>query len=185
MFSQTRARAAYEANTSHCAFCDNILPYEKRANKFCNHSCAASSNNLGIVRNPRKVERRTHCLRCSQPILGTGRVYCSRICSNAHRVERFAEKFLNGAEAMLSGSIPAIRRCLIRLRGEQCEDCGWNKRHSVTDRVPLEVHHLDGNSDNNRAGNVKLLCGGCHSLTPTFRNLNKGKGRAYRRNTPG
>ena len=185
MFSRTRARAAYDANTPHCAFCDNILPYEKRANKFCNHSCAASSNNLGIVRNPRKVERRTHCLRCSQPILGTGRVYCSRICSNAHRVERFAEKFLNGAEVMLSGSIPAIRRCLIRLRGEQCEDCGWNKRHSVTDRVPLEVHHLDGNSDNNRAGNVKLLCGGCHSLTPTFRNLNKGKGRAYRRNTPG
>ena len=132
------------------------------------------------MRHPRKVERRTQCLRCDQPIQGSGVLYCSRHCSHEHRLECFAEKLLAGTEAMSSGSVPAIRRCLIRLRGEQCEECGWNIRHSVTNRVPLEVHHRDGNFENNSVGNVQLLCPNCHSLTPTFRNLNKGKGRHFR-----
>jgi hypothetical protein len=178
---QAAAKADYEAKSPQCAFCSAVFPYAKRRHKFCNHSCAASFNNLGTVRHSPEVERRTHCLRCSEPILGSGVLYCSRNCSHEHRLERFAEKLLGGTEVLSSGSVPAIRRCLIRLRGEQCESCGWNKRHSVTNRVPLEVHHVDGNFENNRVDNVQLLCPNCHSLTPTFRNLNKGKGRAYRK----
>jgi hypothetical protein len=90
------AMAAYESHLPHCAFCDAVLPYENRRNKFCNHSCAASYTNLGVAHNPRKTERRTHCLRCGQPVKGTGRFYCSRSCSHAHRLERFAEKLTNG-----------------------------------------------------------------------------------------
>lgn len=179
------ARAEYEANLPHCAFCDGVLPYEKRTQKFCNHSCAASFTNRGVAHNPCQTERRSHCLRCRQPVQGTGKLYCSRDCASTHRVERFAENLLSGTGTLSSGSIPAIRRCLIRLRGEQCEKCGWNERHSVTKRVPLEVHHVDGNFENNTIGNVRLLCPNCHSLTPSFRNLNKGNGRGYRKITPG
>ncbi len=175
---------AYDANLPRCAFCACVLPYEKRRYKFCNRSCAASYNNQGVVRNPRKVERRTHCLRCNRPFKGAGILYCTQECSHLHRQELFAENLVNGTKPLAAGSIPAIRRCLIRLRGEQCEECGWSKRHSDTGRVPIEVHHVDGNFENNRVENVRLLCPNCHSLTPTFRNLNKGNGRAYRRNAP-
>ena len=178
------AQAAHEANGPRCGFCGACLPYEKRRHKFCNRSCSASHNNAGIVRNPRKIDRRTHCLRCSQPIKAAGIIYCSRKRSHAYRVEQFAEKLLSGMEGMRPGSIPAIRCCLIRLRGEQCEECHWNRRNPVTDRVPLEVHHMDGNFENNKIGNIRLLCPNCHSLTPTFRNLNKGNGRGYRRIAP-
>lgn len=188
MSACTQARAAYEANRPRCAFCNSFLCYEKRTYKFCNHSCAASFNNLGVVRNPRKVERRTHCLKCNIRILGSGRFYCSRRCNNAHKKDNFKDKF---TEAFLSNSLKpggsttrAIRKHLIRTVGERCQECGWARRHKVTGRVPVEVHHRDGNAENNRPDNVRLLCPGCHSLTPTFRNLNKGKGRAYRRKMP-
>ena len=32
----------YNKNPTKCKFCGAVLPYEKRSNKFCNTSCAAS-----------------------------------------------------------------------------------------------------------------------------------------------
>ncbi len=63
--------------------------------------------------------------------------------------------------------------------------CGWSERHSVTGAVPLEVEHIDGDSQNSTPQNLILLCPNCHALTPTFRNLNKGRGRLHRRKNAG
>ncbi|MES2748796.1 MAG: HNH endonuclease signature motif containing protein [Patescibacteria group bacterium] len=73
-----------------------------------------------------------------------------------------------------------LKRFLIETGGEKCCLCGWNAQHTVTLRVPLEVDHIDGNSRNNHINNLRLLCPNCHSLTPHFRNLNKGNGRSWR-----
>ena len=35
----------YNKNPNKCKFCEKVFPYEKRSNKFCNTSCAASFNN--------------------------------------------------------------------------------------------------------------------------------------------
>lgn len=35
----------YNKNPNKCKFCGQSFPYEKRRNKFCNTSCAASFNN--------------------------------------------------------------------------------------------------------------------------------------------
>lgn len=40
--------------------------------------------------------------------------------------------------------------------------------------MPLELHHIDGNSRNNNLQNLTLLCPNCHTLTPNYR----GKGKA-------
>lgn len=42
--------------------------------------------------------------------------------------------------------------------------------------MPLEVEHIDGDSTNNKEYNLTLLCPNCHSLTKTYRGLNKGNG---------
>ena len=76
----------------------------------------------------------------------------------------------------------------MHLLGEECSRCGWKERHPLTGHVPIEVEHIDGNWKNNAPSNLTLLCPNCHSLTPTFRALNRGKGRADRRggrNNPG
>jgi len=47
----------------------------------------------------------------------------------------------------------------------------------VTGKSPLEVNHLDGCFTNNQEDNLEVLCPNCHSLTPSYRSLNRGKGR--------
>ncbi len=74
-----------------------------------------------------------------------------------------------------------IKRYLLGKYGERCSQCGWSQRNPVTGRVPLEVDHLDGQADNNTEKNLRLICPNCHALTPTFRNLNKGRGREWRK----
>jgi 5-methylcytosine-specific restriction endonuclease McrA len=73
-----------------------------------------------------------------------------------------------------------LRRYLIEKSGHKCVVCGWNKKHPVTGLVPLEIDHVDGNSENNKEDNLQVICPNCHALTPFFKNLNKGKGRKWR-----
>lgn len=61
-----------------------------------------------------------------------------------------------------------------------CSICGWNKIHSVTKKIPLEIDHIDGNSENNVESNLRLICPNCHSLSENYKALNKGKGRKWR-----
>jgi 5-methylcytosine-specific restriction endonuclease McrA len=60
-------------------------------------------------------------------------------------------------------------------------ECGWDKINPITNNVPIELEHIDGDSTNNSLENLKLLCPNCHSLTPTFGALNKGNGRWSKR----
>lgn len=56
------------------------------------------------------------------------------------------------------------------LKKEVCECCGnsiWNGK-----KIPLEVHHIDGNKTNNNLDNLLLLCPNCHALTETYRGKN-------------
>ncbi|MCX6788030.1 MAG: HNH endonuclease signature motif containing protein [Candidatus Kaiserbacteria bacterium] len=92
------------------------------------------------------------------------------------------DEWLSGKRKVVTKNISGhIKRFLLEKHDEKCSVCGWNEKHSSTGRVPLEVDHLDGNADNNAVENVRLLCPNCHALTPSFRNLNKGNGRAWRK----
>jgi DNA-directed RNA polymerase subunit L len=73
-----------------------------------------------------------------------------------------------------------VRRYLREKFQSKCTLCGWNIIHPITKKVPLEIDHIDGNPDNNTESNLRLLCPNCHSLTPYFRGLNRGKGRKWR-----
>lgn len=66
---------------------------------------------------------------------------------------------------------------LIAERGHRCEgeDCGVTEWRGQP--VTLEVHHVDGDRKNNSDGNLQLLCGNCHAMTPNWRWRNwKNKG---------
>lgn len=70
-----------------------------------------------------------------------------------------------------------IKTRLFETRGAKCEECGWAKINLVTGKIPVQIDHVDGDLKNNVPGNLKILCPSCHSLTPTFGILNRGKGR--------
>lgn len=59
-----------------------------------------------------------------------------------------------------------IRKILLKEREHKCEECGnslW-----LNKQIPLQVHHIDGNVNNNTRKNLKLLCPNCHALTENW-----------------
>lgn len=62
----------------------------------------------------------------------------------------------------------------------KCSKCGWGEVNPYTGKIPLEIHHKNGNSTDNDEDNLDLLCPNCHSLTATYKAANKGSGRKER-----
>ncbi|MDD4901532.1 MAG: HNH endonuclease signature motif containing protein [Patescibacteria group bacterium] len=58
-----------------------------------------------------------------------------------------------------------------KIKPEHCEECGWDKR-SVDGRIPLELHHINGDRKDNRLENLIVLCPNCHSLKLNHRGRN-------------
>lgn len=51
-----------------------------------------------------------------------------------------------------------------------CCNCGLNEWQNKF--INLELHHIDGDNQNNARNNLVLLCPNCHSQTDNFRNKN-------------
>jgi hypothetical protein len=75
---------------------------------------------------------------------------------------------------------PYVRQYLYEIRGEACEKCGWCEVHPKTGKIPIEIHHL-GSYNDHREDMLQILCPNCHVLTDTYRSLNNGNGRQWRR----
>jgi hypothetical protein len=126
------------------------------------------------------------CKNCNKPLRDGiyGRQYCDVRCSLNARYKTFVGRWLKGLESGIRGKTATsshIKRYLIETRGNKCERCGWNKVNPTTGRIPIELEHVDGVWNNNEIQNLVLLCPNCHSLTPTYRSLNSGKGRTNRK----
>lgn len=62
---------------------------------------------------------------------------------------------------------------LMRERGHRCESCGGETW--LGSKIPLELDHVSGDSDDNRRENLRLLCPNCHAMQPTSHGKNVGK----------
>lgn len=72
-----------------------------------------------------------------------------------------------------------MKRRLIRMgRKEICSAC--DRSEWMGKKIPLEVHHIDGDSTHNLAENLDFLCLNCHALTDTWRARNVKKKREMR-----
>ena len=60
-----------------------------------------------------------------------------------------------------------LREGLKERKCECCENTIWNGQP-----IPLEVHHKDGDKNNNNLDNLQVLCPNCHALTSTYRGKN-------------
>lgn len=74
-----------------------------------------------------------------------------------------------------------IKRYFMDFHNSKCQKCGWGEKNQYTNKIPLEIHHVDGNHQNNKFENLELLCPNCHALTATTKGANRGNGRASRR----
>jgi hypothetical protein len=82
------------------------------------------------------------------------------------------------AQVLVKGSrvnSDRLRRRLLRegVLDAFCASCGLRKWFDRP--IPLELDHIDGDSENNELLNLRLLCPNCHALTPTYRGRNIGR----------
>jgi hypothetical protein len=126
------------------------------------------------------------CLVCDNKPERTSYKYCSNKCQQTFAYNEYIKEWklgiVSGNRGIVTRNISGhIKRYLKEKYGEKCSICGWNEIHLITGKVPLEVDHKNGDAEDNREENLQLICPNCHSLSFTFRNLNKGKGRAWRK----
>ena len=176
----------------HCLNCGKEIEvpvgWKKHRNKFCSQSCAAIYNNhlRGENNGWKRFVEHTNCECCGKDIYNKphGTKYCSLKCQAKHQQEDYIKRWKNGEESGLSGRYgisQRIRNYLFEKYDSKCQKCGWGEKNPITNKVPLQIHHIDGDCTNNKEENLQLLCPNCHSLTETFGSLNENSKRVFRK----
>lgn len=166
----------YAQNPTRCSNCEQALPYNKRNNKYCGHSCAASVSNKGKCRNAVEGIRRNskECKKCGA--VTENKIFCSHKCSKAFLWDQKTQEIQT--EGRVTGRWVA-KRYISEFEGYKCRECGiseWNGQE-----LSLVLDHINGNAEDWNLSNLRLLCPNCDSQTPTFKGRNLGNGRYFRR----
>lgn len=177
-------RTDYESNPKLCKQCGKPIPYEKKDNVFCSQSCSAIYTNTESGSKTRKHNR--FCINCGKELVDDQvyNRYCCHACQHEYQYKQYIDRWKKGEETGVTGKYDVseyIRRYLFDKYNSSCQLCGWNKVNPKSGKVPLQIHHIDGNCLNNKEENLQLLCPNCHSLTDTFGNLNQKSSRIYRK----
>ena len=125
------------------------------------------------------------CLNCGKELTGAQQKYCSNKCQLDFQRKEYISRWKNGEESGLRGQKDLsvhVRDYLLEKYNYHCQKCGWGEINPTTGRVPLEIHHVDGDFRNCEESNLEVLCPNCHSLTPNFGSLNReGRGESNTR----
>ena len=173
----------------NCVICNDFFPNSIEINgkirnlqrrKYC-LKCSPFGQH-----NTRKLEFKNvnkYCEFCGNPLNNKQEKFCNTNCQSEYYYNKYIEDWKNGLKDGLKGKYglsDRIKKYLFKKYNYQCCKCGWHETNPFTNKIPLEVHHRDGDYTNNNEDNLELLCPNCHSLTETYKNGNSGNGRKER-----
>jgi 5-methylcytosine-specific restriction endonuclease McrA len=160
---------SYLENPSHCKQCDGILPYSRRSESFCGHSCAATYSNT-------RRESRAKLVVC--PGCGTNTSnpkFCSNQCQRDLESEQRRQRILAGE----SLSPKVMKAYLIEQAHGACQICSIDSW--LGKPILLILDHIDGDSSNGSLQNLRVICSNCDAQLPTYKSRNRGHGRHARK----
>lgn len=147
---------------------------ETKNPKYCCRSCSAKITNIGKIKSITK-----YCLYCNNKLM-KNKKYCNHDCFFKHE-QQININYWKSNESNIKNLPKFVRNYLFIKFNSKCCICEWSKINPKTNKIPLEVDHIDGNHENNLENNLRLLCPNCHSLTITYKSLNNGNGRYKRK----
>ena len=180
VFDFTKKREERSCKRKECGKIFIATPSNPKV--FCSQSCAATVNNQLFVKRIRLP--RVSCLNCGKVVSQLNSVFCSRICRTTKNRSLYIKSWKEGKVIGLDKTLGVvsfrIKKYLREKYKDRCCLCGWSKINPKTGKVPLVADHIDGNWQNNKEENLRLLCPNCDSLTSTYGSLNRGRGRKNR-----
>ena len=125
------------------------------------------------------------CLNCGKELINQQKKYCCPKCQVEYQRKEYITLWKQEQKDGISGKnglSEHIRNYLLEKVNHRCQKCGWGEINPTTGRIPLEIHHIDGDFRNCEESNLEVLCPNCHSLTPNFGSLNReGRGESNTR----
>lgn len=88
---------------------------------------------------------------------------------NLGKIKTCTEDYLTGKVKITTHKL-RLRLITEKFFEEKCNSCG--NTEWLGEKIPLELHHKDGNKDNNSLENLELLCPNCHVFTDTYKTKN-------------
>lgn len=166
-----------------CDTCGNeiiVNNWEFKHNKrhYCSRDCWRKSPYFNKEK-INVINKDFICLSCGKVFKGyrqTGNKFCSRKCSNEYKIKLNYSLIEKGEQVSHS----VLKHYLLN-KYKICmnPECKWD--WSGNNNPALEMHHKDGNHNNNTLENCLLLCPNCHSLTDNYKNKgNHQSTRKYR-----
>lgn len=162
-----------------CRQCEVNVESKDQRKVFCSQSCAAKYNNS---RRPRR-KHEYFCRMCNASLLNTAnKHFCSNQCQGAWTWNQTKQEIIRtgvykGADY---NSIRLLARKFIEeTSGWKCSIC--QSQEWMGQKIPLVVDHANGNPEDNRIENIRLVCGNCNMQLPTFAGRNRGNGRSWRK----
>lgn len=154
-------------------------------NKLKKSICIKNNNIIDIDYDNKNYEH--FCKFCGKPLNHKRTKFCDINCRNSYKeneYKKYIENWKNGNECGHTPSLKLdekVRRYLFEKNNNKCQKCGWGEINPHTNKVPLQIHHIDGDCTNNSEENLELLCPNCHSLTENFGSTNRNSKRIFRK----
>lgn len=167
---------AYKENSRGCFLCGKMFPYadkEKYRKKFCSRSCSAKYHNS--FKSLKAKKNLPNCIECEKKLKKRSSKYCSSLCMQSYIWKLEKSKIEDRGKVE---GIRQARRFLLE-KTNRCQMC--NNNTWLGKPILLICDHINGNSEDWSLDNLRMICSNCDATTPFYKNKNKGKGRAYRR----
>ncbi len=138
--------------------------------RFCCRSCANARKHTKEIKQKISKSLQGNCYN-----KGFKHSEQSKLSMSESRKKYWKQKIENKIKITIFHELPKRYRdkILFEEKGNRCEQCGLNYIDKKTKKGPYEIHHKDGNKNNNKKENLQILCLNCHWKTENWRFRNQ------------
>ena len=184
-FSINASQIKYKRVERECEKCKKkFIAFEgskKQDKKSCSRKCA-NALRAGLEHHNYREENK--CLNCGSGV-NKGKktnTFCSKKCSLRYKRLEVYGRIENGTyKGAVRGNSKnqILKKYLIEKNGYGCSVC--HNSEWMGQKIPLQLDHKDGDSENDLPSNIRLICPNCHAQTPNYCGKNRHHGKRKHR----